>query len=89
MLGQQHSKRQARQKVRTQGRTLCKAALHVLQQQSGLLKPLFLPPPQVPKDDSKRVITFANSNDYIAFRHHTYSKPAGTKSITLTECGPR
>jgi hypothetical protein len=50
------------------------------------------PPPhtlQVPKDDSKRVVTFSNANDYIAFRHHTYSKPAGTKSITLTECGPR
>jgi U3 small nucleolar ribonucleoprotein protein IMP4 len=43
----------------------------------------------VPKDDTKRVITFANASDYISFRHHTYSKPAGTKSITLTECGPR
>jgi U3 small nucleolar ribonucleoprotein protein IMP4 len=69
-----------------QGCTGCAAAA------ARLSEPLLLLPPpllQVPKDDSKRVITFANSNDYIAFRHHTYSKPAGTKSITLTECGPR
>lgn len=26
----------------------------------------------VPKDDSKRVISFANHDDYISFRHHTY-----------------
>lgn len=27
----------------------------------------------VPKEDSKRVLTFANHDDYISFRHHTYS----------------
>lgn len=26
----------------------------------------------VPKEDSKRVMTFANHDDYISFRHHTY-----------------
>lgn len=26
----------------------------------------------VPKEDSKRVISFANHDDYISFRHHTY-----------------
>ncbi|KAJ9519301.1 hypothetical protein QJQ45_023100 [Haematococcus lacustris] len=36
-----------------------------------------------------RVITFANRADYISFRHHTYSQPKGSKSIELTECGPR
>jgi U3 small nucleolar ribonucleoprotein protein IMP4 len=28
----------------------------------------------VPKEDSKRVITFANHDDYISFRHHVYKK---------------
>lgn len=41
------------------------------------------------KDDSKRVMTFANKNDFISFRHHVYEQPKGVKSITLTECGPR
>lgn len=35
------------------------------------------------------MITIANQNDFISFRHHTYEKPKGTKSIALTECGPR
>lgn len=43
----------------------------------------------VPKDESKRVITFANRDDYISFRHHTYLMPKGAKSVSLTECGPR
>ena len=34
----------------------------------SILKFLF----PVPKEDSKRVITFANHDDYICFRHHTY-----------------
>lgn len=34
----------------------------------SILKYLF----PVPKEDSKRVITFANHDDYISFRHHTY-----------------
>ncbi|KAG8288321.1 snoRNA-binding rRNA-processing protein imp4 [Homalodisca vitripennis] len=37
---------------------------------SNILKYLF----PVPKEESKRVITFANHDDYISFRHHTYKK---------------
>lgn len=43
----------------------------------------------MPKPDTRRVITFANSADYISFRHHTYQQPKGSKSITLKEVGPR
>jgi U3 small nucleolar ribonucleoprotein protein IMP4 len=43
----------------------------------------------VPRDESKRVLTFANQQDYISFRHHTYAMPQGPKSVTLTEVGPR
>lgn len=50
----------------------------------NILKYLF----PVPKEDSKRVITFANHDDYICFRHHTYKKVQG-KDIELTEVGPR
>jgi rRNA maturation protein Rpf1 len=53
---------------------LC-AALQV----QNILKHLF----PVPKDDSKRVMTFANMQDYISFRHHTYEQSAGIKSIAL------
>lgn len=42
----------------------------------------------VPKDESRRVITFANQNDYISFRHHTYQKGEG-REILLSEVGPR
>jgi len=42
----------------------------------------------VPKEDSKRVITFANRDDYISFRHHTYKLGEG-RQIELTEVGPR
>nr|XP_039251553.1 U3 small nucleolar ribonucleoprotein protein IMP4-like [Styela clava] len=42
----------------------------------------------VPKEDSKRVVTFANEDDYISFRHHVYSKP-DRKTVELTEVGPR
>lgn len=38
---------------------------------------------------SKRVITIANQEDYVSFRHHTYEMPKGVKSVALTECGPR
>lgn len=48
---------------------------------SNILKHLF----PVPKDDSKRVVTFAQDNDYISFRHHTYTAPRGAKSIELKE----
>jgi U3 small nucleolar ribonucleoprotein protein IMP4 len=51
------------------------------QRLANILKHLF----PVPKDDSKRVVTFANDQDYISFRHHTYSAPRGAKSIELKE----
>lgn len=50
----------------------------------NILKYLF----PVPKEDSKRVISFANHDDYICFRHHTYKKVHG-KDIEMTEVGPR
>ncbi|KAI4479371.1 hypothetical protein M0804_011156 [Polistes exclamans] len=50
----------------------------------SILKYLF----PVPKEDSKRIITFANHDDYICFRHHTYKKVNG-KDIELKEVGPR
>ncbi|XP_046667578.1 U3 small nucleolar ribonucleoprotein protein IMP4 [Homalodisca vitripennis] len=50
---------------------------------SNILKYLF----PVPKEESKRVITFANHDDYISFRHHTYKKVQG--NIELNEVGPR
>lgn len=52
----------------------------------SILKHLF----PVPKDDSKRVVTFARgAADYISVRHHTYAAPRGAKSVELKECGPR
>lgn len=50
-----------------------------------ILKYLF----PVPKEDSKRVITFSNKDDFISFRHHIYKKIDGGKSIELHEVGPR
>ncbi|KAI1301504.1 U3 small nucleolar ribonucleoprotein IMP4 [Halotydeus destructor] len=41
----------------------------------------------VPKEESKRVITFANQDDYISFRHHTHKKV--DNKIELAEVGPR
>ncbi len=49
-----------------------------------ILKSLF-PPPKV---DSARVMTFANRNDLISFRHHNYKKE-DHKTIELAEVGPR
>ncbi|KIJ20158.1 hypothetical protein PAXINDRAFT_160807 [Paxillus involutus ATCC 200175] len=41
----------------------------------------------VPKEDSKRVMTFANDNDFISFRHHVFVKiPV---DVQLAEVGPR
>eukprot|EP00128_Syssomonas_multiformis_P004099 Colp12_sorted_trinity150504_noHs@9678 len=42
----------------------------------------------VPKEDTRRVITFANESDYISFRHHTFKK-TGHKQVELEEVGPR
>ena len=50
----------------------------------AILKHLF----PVPKDDSRRVITFVNNKDYISFRHHTYKLSEG-RHIELKEAGPR
>ncbi|KIY47477.1 Brix-domain-containing protein [Fistulina hepatica ATCC 64428] len=41
----------------------------------------------VPKEDSKRVMTFANEDDFIAFRHHVFVKTG--KQVQLAEVGPR
>ncbi|KAL6857015.1 hypothetical protein ACP4OV_018397 [Aristida adscensionis] len=43
----------------------------------------------VPKPESKRILTFANRDDYISFRHHVYEKHGGPKSLDLKEVGPR
>ncbi|XP_011141549.1 U3 small nucleolar ribonucleoprotein protein IMP4 [Harpegnathos saltator] len=54
------------------------------QRTMNILKYLF----PVPKEDSKRVITFANHDDYICFRHHIYKKTQ-SKDVELSEVGPR
>lgn len=41
----------------------------------------------VPKEDTKRTITFSNNSDFISFRHHIYRNNAG--KIELAEMGPR
>lgn len=41
----------------------------------------------VPKEDTRRVITFSNEDDFISFRHHTYKKVE--RQIELEEVGPR
>jgi len=41
----------------------------------------------VPKDDSKRVMTFANEDDFISFRHHVFVKTG--RDVQLAEVGPR
>lgn len=50
----------------------------------NILKFLF----PVPKEDSKRVMTFVNENDYISFRHHVYHQTSA-KQVQLAEVGPR
>ncbi|TDL29599.1 Brix-domain-containing protein [Rickenella mellea] len=49
-----------------------------------ILKYLF----PVPKEDSKRVMTFANEDDFISFRHHVFVK-VSHKEVQLAEVGPR
>jgi U3 small nucleolar ribonucleoprotein protein IMP4 len=51
---------------------------------AGILKALF----PVPKDDAKRVMTFANERDFISFRHHVFAKTSH-KDVQLAEVGPR
>ncbi|KAI9224897.1 anticodon-binding protein [Blastocladiella britannica] len=50
----------------------------------SILKYLF----PVPKEESKRVISFVNQDDYISFRHHVYF-PTSHKSVEIAEVGPR
>ncbi|KAG9038908.1 snoRNA-binding rRNA-processing protein imp4 [Tulasnella sp. JGI-2019a] len=50
----------------------------------SILKFLF----PVPKEDSKRVMTFANQSDFISFRHHVFVKTSH-KDVQLAEVGPR
>eukprot|EP00761_Pharyngomonas_kirbyi_P013229 gb/GECH01013256.1/.p1 GENE.gb/GECH01013256.1/~~gb/GECH01013256.1/.p1 ORF type:complete len:313 (+),score=99.15 gb/GECH01013256.1/:1-939(+) len=62
--------------------------LHNLKTKLGLrvgtiLKYLF----PIPKDESRRIMTFANDNDFISFRHHVYKKEG--KKVKLKEVGPR
>ena len=42
----------------------------------------------VPKEDTKRVMTFANERDFISFRHHVYHQ-SGKREVHLAEVGPR
>lgn len=50
---------------------------------TNILKYLF----PVPKEDSRRVMTFSNANDYISFRHHVYKMVDG--KVEMAEVGPR
>ena len=50
----------------------------------NVLKYLF----PVPKPDTRRIVTFANRNDTISFRHHLHRK-LGHKEVELGEIGPR
>lgn len=52
---------------------------------SNILKYLF----PVPKDESTRVVSFINWDDWILFRQHTYKKVDGGKDYSLKEIGPR
>ncbi|KAI9104994.1 anticodon-binding protein [Phlyctochytrium arcticum] len=49
----------------------------------SILKYLF----PVPKEDSKRVMTFANESDFISYRHHVYQGVG--REVQLAEVGPR
>ncbi|XP_076043202.1 U3 small nucleolar ribonucleoprotein IMP4 [Oratosquilla oratoria] len=51
----------------------------------NILKYLF----PVPKEDSRRIVTFINWDDWILFRQHTYKKIDGGKDHELSEIGPR
>ena len=50
----------------------------------NILKYLF----PVPKDDSKRVMTFRNENDFISFRHHNYNKADGIRTLSSKRWSP-
>ncbi|OBZ76913.1 Dolichyl pyrophosphate Glc1Man9GlcNAc2 alpha-1,3-glucosyltransferase [Grifola frondosa] len=42
----------------------------------------------VPKEESKRVMTFSNEEDFISFRHHVFMK-IPPRQVQLAEVGPR
>ncbi len=42
----------------------------------------------VPRSESRRIITFANRDDHISFRHHMYDKSNKGK-VVIKEAGPR
>ena len=48
---------------------------------TSVLKYLF----PVPPVDSKRVVTFANRNEFISVRNHLYKQPKGTDTIEIQE----
>ncbi len=50
---------------------------------TSILRALF----PVPKEDAKRVMTFANEGDYISYRHHVFMQVQG--EVQLAEVGPR
>ena len=50
-----------------------------------ILKYLF----PVPPAESRRIVTFANRNEFISVRNHSYTKPKGVDSIELQEVGLR
>jgi U3 small nucleolar ribonucleoprotein protein IMP4 len=54
-----------------------------------ILQALYPPP----RDESKRVLTFANRNDFISFRHHMIEGSGNPErpgaDVTLKEAGPR
>ncbi|NXA57334.1 IMP4 protein, partial [Nothocercus julius] len=52
-------------------------------QVGSILKHLF----PVPRPDSHRVVTFANTDDVISFRNHTFRRKG--RAVELTELGPR
>jgi len=50
---------------------------------STILKHLF----PVPKEESKRILSFSNKDDFISFRHHVYEQDGA--DLNLKEIGPR
>merc|ERR1712032_1178763 len=50
----------------------------------NVLKCLF----PIPRNESHRIVTFSNDNDFISFRHHMYTKEKIDK-VTLYEVAPR
>ena len=46
----------------------------------------------IPRNESKRVITYANNNDFISFRHHMFTHDGNSTNagkVEIKEAGPR